>query len=216
MKILIIDDHPVLAAGLKATLQDALPGYEFLTCTNLRTAKSILFADDTPAVSLVLCDLLLGPDHGSELLTYMQAFSGPRIPILMLSGVTEQATVNSCRGLGAKGYVSKTDNADVLIEAVRAVLSGGEYFPSWDANCRSQFLDRALKLSEQRRVIMDLTIGAMTNKEIARVLNIAEGTVKNHLREIMSAVAARNRTDLGLQAARCGYTPRTIPSAMLP
>lgn len=216
MKILIIDDHPVLAAGLKATLQDALPGYEFLTCTNLRTAKSILLANDTPAVSLVLCDLLLGPDHGSELLTYMQAFSGPRIPILMLSGVTEQATVNSCRGLGAKGYVSKTDNADVLIEAVRAVLSGGEYFPSWDTNCRSQFLDRALKLSEQRRVIMDLTIGAMTNKEIARVLNIAEGTVKNHLREIMSTVAARNRTDLGLQAARCGYTPRTIPSAMLP
>jgi DNA-binding NarL/FixJ family response regulator len=215
MKILIIDDHPVLPAGLKATLQDAFPAYEYITCINLKDASSILFSGDAPAVSLVLCDLLLGPDHGSDLLTYMQAFSGPRIPIMMLSGVTEQATVNSCRGLGAKGYVSKTDNPDVLVEAVRTVLAGGEHFPSWDTNCRSQFLDRALKLSEQRRVIMDLTIGAMTNKEIARVLNIAEGTVKNHLREIMSTLAARNRTDLGLQAARCGYTPRTVPGAAL-
>lgn len=213
MTILIIDDHPMLAAGLKSTLQQEIPGYSYVACTNLTDAKRILFGKDARPVALVICDLGLGAESGAELLTYMQAFDGPRIPVLMLSGLVEQAAVNSCKGLGAKGYVSKTDNPDVLIDAIRTVLAGGEAFPSWDNKCTSHFLDRALKMTERQRAVMDLAISALSNKEIARELDIAEGTVKNYLREIYGFLNVKNRTDFGVQAAKCGYTPRTLPAA---
>lgn len=212
MKILIIDDHPMLAAGLKATLEHDIPGYDYLACTNLTDAKKILFAGTGTPVSLVICDLGLGAESGAELLTYMQAFSGPRIPVVMLSGLTEQAAVNSCKGLGAKAYVSKTDNPEVLTEAIKTVLAGGEVFPSWDNKCTSQFLDRALKMTERQRAVMDLAISALSNKEIARELAITEGTVKNYLREIYGFLNVKNRTDFSVQAAKSGYAPRTVSS----
>jgi DNA-binding NarL/FixJ family response regulator len=213
MKILIVDDHPMLAAGLKLTLQHAIPEYDYESCTHLTEAKNILSANDVPPVALVICDLGLGPENGAELLTYMQAFSGPRVPVVMLSGLVEQAAVNSCRGLGAKGYVSKTDDPDTLVKAVRAVLAGGEFFPSWDNKCKSQFLDRALMLTERQRAVMDLAMSALSNKEIARELDITEGTVKNYLRQIYGFLNVKNRTDFGLQAAKSGYTPRKFPEA---
>ena len=215
MKILIIDDHPMLAAGLQATLEHEIPGYDYLACTNLTDAKKILFGGSGTQVSLVICDLGLGAENGAELLTYMQAFPGPRIPVVMLSGLTEQAAVNSCKGLGAKGYVSKTDNPEVLTQAIRTILAGGESFPSWDNKCTSQFLDRALKMTERKREVMDLAISALTNKEIARELDITEGTVKNHLRQIFGVLNVKNRTDFSVQAAKCGYTPRTLPVSAL-
>lgn len=213
MTILIIDDHPMLAAGLKSMLEHHIPDHNYVTCTNLTAARAILFAKDGPSVALVICDLGLGAENGAELLTYMQAFSGPRIPVLMISGLVEQAAVNSCKGLGAKGYVSKTDNTDVLIEAIRTVLAGGEVFPSWDSNCTSHFLDRALKLTDRQRAVMDLAIAALSNKEIARELSITDGTVKNYLRQIYGFLNVKNRTDFGAQAAKCGYIPRTFPTA---
>lgn len=213
MKILIIDDHPMLAAGLMSTLRQEIPGFMYEACTNLTDAKRILFGKEAQPVSLVICDLGLAAENGAELLTYMQAFSRPRIPVVMLSGLVEQAAVNSCKGLGAKGYVSKTDNLDVLIEAIRTVLAGGEAFPSWDNNCTSVFLDRALKMTERQRAVMDLAISALTNKEIARELDITEGTVKNHLRQIFGVLNVKNRTDFGVQAAKSGYSPRTFSAA---
>ncbi|MBV0881618.1 response regulator transcription factor [Noviherbaspirillum sp. L7-7A] len=213
MKILITDDHPMLAAGLKGTLEHEIPGYDYLTCTNLTDAKKILFGGRGTQVLLVICDLRLGPESGAELLTYMQVLPGPRIPVVMLSGLMEQAAVNSCKGLGAKGYVSKTDNPEVLTQAIRTILAGGEFFPSWDNKCTSQFLDRALKMTERQRAVMDLAISALSNKEIARHLAITEGTVKNYLREIYGFLNVKNRTDFSVQAAKCGYTPRTVPAS---
>ncbi|MBK4737954.1 response regulator transcription factor [Noviherbaspirillum pedocola] len=209
MKILIIDDHPMLAAGLISMAREAFPSFHFHTCTTLGEAKEMIAAGGDTPVDLILCDVLLGPENGADLLTYMQSVPGRRIPIVMLSGVTAPATVNSVYQMGAKGFVSKTDNPAVLIEAVKTVLAGGEFFPTRDLNCRSQFLDRALKLTERQRAVLDLAIAGLQNKGIANSLGISEGTVKNYLRSIMSTLAVSTRTQLGVQAARCGYTPRT-------
>ena len=213
MKILIIDDHPMLAAGLKSTLQADIPEYQYVACTNLTDAKKMLFSTPESSIAMVICDLGLGTESGVELLTHMQAYAGPRIPVLMLSGLDEQSAVNSCKSLGAKGFVSKTDNPDVLVKAIRTVFAGSDFFPSWDSSSTTQFLDRAFKLTDRQREVMDLAMTALTNKEIARELGLSEGTVKNYLREIYGNLNVKNRTDLGVQAAKVGYAPRTLSAA---
>lgn len=128
MKILIIDDHPMLAAGLMSTLRQEIPGFMYEACTNLTDAKRILFGKEAQPVSLVICDLGLGAENGAELLTYMQAFSGPRIPVVMLSGLVEQAAVNSCKGLGAKGislYTSPTCRLRPTQKKLMCLCEGG-------------------------------------------------------------------------------------------
>ena len=124
MKILVVDDHPLIQEALTQLLPQLRDDIEVLNAVTADEATGIL--DDEPEVSLVLLDLALPGTRGLDLLSdLMQDYPG--VPVVVLSATHDRATVNAAFAAGARGFIAKTSDPRELLEAVRLVCEGGEY-----------------------------------------------------------------------------------------
>ena len=122
MRILIVDDHPLIVQALERSLPQLDPRLEVIGAVNRDEALIALARH--PECALVLLDLALPGARGLDLLAELRA-DHPRLPIVVLSATHDRATVGAALAAGARGYVSKTARSDALLDAVRTVLSGG-------------------------------------------------------------------------------------------
>lgn len=120
--------------------------------------------------------------------------------------------------LGAAGFIPKTSSSKVMLSALRLVMSGGVYLPpalidensvsTRDAPGADMSLD-ATPLTPRQREVLALLGQGKSNKEIARTLNLSEGTVKLHVTAILKALNVSNRTGAVVAASRLGLTSLT-------
>ena len=123
MKILIADDHELIRHGLRGLLRDHLSDVDIIEASN---AKEAVAAALKGGWDLALVDINMPGRSGLELIRDLRQMH-PTLPVLVVSAHTEEDFALRALKLGAAGYVSKQSAADVLVAAVKKVLSGGRY-----------------------------------------------------------------------------------------
>lgn len=219
MKILVIDDHPLIREALRHVLAQLDSGLDLLEAADCDTGME--FAERHPDLDLVLLDLSLpGSSDLSALELFRRRF--PAIPVVVVSARDEHDLVLGALDAGAMGFIPKTSSNSLMINALRLVLSGGVYVPPQALPgaepAHAGVPPRAarheegavavsaadLGLTERQADVLDLMLQGMPNKLICRELNLAEGTVKIHVTAILKALNVANRTQAVLAASRLG------------
>jgi two-component system, NarL family, nitrate/nitrite response regulator NarL len=203
MKLVIADDHPVVLEGLEALLRSA--GHEILgQCTDGSQVLQAL-AENPPEV-LVLDVQMPGPT-GIDILRHIKAKGLPTRVVLLSSSITNTQALEAVR-LGTDGLILKEAAARDLVECVKVVGAGGQWIgPAAARLALSAVADSpviapkaAASLTPREAEIVRAAARGRSNKEIARELQISEGTVKMHLHRIYEKLNVRNRTELSAVA----------------
>lgn len=206
-KILVVDDHALAREGLRAILARTRD-LEVVGEAATGEDAVALSADLTP--DLVLMDIRLGP--GMDGLTAAAAVRKLTRPpsVIMLTLHDAPEYVRAALSAGAAGYVLKDANADDLIGAVYQVLEGRAALP---LNLVNQALapaarwaddddERLSRLTPREREVLDHIADGLTNKAIARQLNISPGTVKAHVERVIAKLGVADRTQAAVLATR--------------
>jgi DNA-binding NarL/FixJ family response regulator len=218
MKILIVDEHPLMRAALANVLAGLSQRVGVLQADSLDGALAALEAHAN--TSLVLLDLSLADSEGANAIHRLRQ-SHRGIPVVVLSSVTDRATVTAAIRAGAMGFISKRSTPPVLLSALRLVLAGEVYIPP--EVLRMQASGRAaeaalgaaalteparrgevLGLTKRQLDVLALLVQGKPNKVICRELGLAEGTVKTHTAAIFRALRVSNRTEAGFAVSRLG------------
>ncbi|HEX2828448.1 MAG TPA: response regulator transcription factor [Burkholderiales bacterium] len=217
MKILIVDDHPLIREAMRSVLKqldDAIQVLEAGTCEEALTAAS-----REPDLALILLDLRLPGTSGLDGLQVLRE-RYPNVPVVVLSASEDRGEVMRALDLGAMGFIPKTQPSGVMIGALKVVLSGGVYLPA-DVMSQAEAAPAAqpqedegvydpktqgaeLGLTPRQAEVLSLLIQGKPNKLICRELNLAEGTVKIHVAAILKALGVMNRTQAVVAVSRMG------------
>jgi DNA-binding NarL/FixJ family response regulator len=206
MRILVVDDHPLMAEALGTAMRTLERATDVETAGNLSSA--IARATQT-SFDLCLLDLGLPDCSGLQALERMRE-GLPALPVVVVSGSDDTSHVLRALDLGAMGYIPKTSPRDVLLGAVRLVASGGIYVPVQALNApqaasavpSTQPAD--LGMSARQREVLDLLLKGLPNKLIARKLDISENTAKIHVSAVLRALGVASRTQALIAASRLG------------
>ncbi len=208
MKILVIDDHPLIHEALAHVLFELDPALELIQAHDSNDTHAALAR--APDTDLIVLDLALPGTDGFELLTDLRR-EWPGIPVVVLSATHDRATVEAALDRGAMGFVPKTANARVLIDALRLLLSGGIYVPTEciggnGAGIRQRPVlgPAQLGLTARQGDVLKLLVQGKPNKLICRDLKLSEGTVKVHVSAILRALNVHTRTQVVIELARRG------------
>lgn len=214
MKILVADDHELFREGLRHVLQQLDEGTSIIEASDY--PQTLKLAETESDIDIVLLDLSMPGMPWAEGLQLLRQKLPQETPVIVLSASDDRAHVLQAVNLGAAGFIPKTSSSRVMLSALKLVLSGGVYLPpalldqrAPDAleNTPKPVLDGAASfLTPRQREVLVLLGQGKSNKEIARVLNLAEGTVKLHVTAILKALNVNNRTRAVVAAAQMGLT----------
>ena len=204
MKILILDDHPIVRAGIRRLLA-AEPEIELREAANGREALSV-FREHQP--QLVILDLNLPGIGGLEVLARLKAID-PNVRVLVLSMHDDETHVTRALRAGAAGYVTKNAPPEELLEAIRLVARGGTYIEREIAEGLIFASIRAapdpLKdLSSRDIEILRQLATGRTLSQIADTVGIGYKTVANSCSRIKSKLGVTSTADLIRVAIRAG------------
>ena len=202
MDILLVDEHPVSASGLKELIASKFPELQVQTCTGLEEAKVIL--RQTSLCRLVLLDLNMKCCGAVDHIASMKVLPSLQ-SLCVLSASKEINKIESCLLAGASGYISKNYSPDLVLAAIKSVLEGGVFVPkeafSALITCVRQFKKEEPSssfrdLTARQKEVAGLICKGMSNKEIANKLGISEGTTKLHVSNIFSMMSVSKRSEL--------------------
>jgi DNA-binding NarL/FixJ family response regulator len=216
MKILIADDHELFRDGLRHVLTQLDGTVSIVEASDYFQAISLTESESD--IGIVLLDLGMPGMPWSEGLQTLRRILPRDVPVIVLSASDDRRHVLQAVNLGAAGFIPKTSSSRVMLSALKLVLSGGVYLPpalldqNGDngypiaTNTSSNQENTAAFLTPRQREVLALLGQGKSNKEIARVLQLAEGTVKLHVTAILKALNVNNRTRAVVAAAQMGLT----------
>lgn len=201
IRVLIVDDHPVVRDGVAALLR-AEPDFEV---SGMADSAEAMFADIARArPDVVLLDLALPGMGGVESIARL-ARVAPEVPVVVFSAHDDEEAIVAAVRAGARGYVVKGAPGVEIVRAVREVRNGGSYFHGNAAAAVAAEVRRpraADGLTPREREVVRLVGDGLSNKQIAGRLGITERTAKFHVRQIMSKLGAENRAQAVALATR--------------
>jgi DNA-binding NarL/FixJ family response regulator len=212
VKLLIVDDHGLVREGLKAILAQSDLDAQCIEAWDEASIWQQLLQHTN--LDMVLLDIQLPGLSGLELLKRI-AKERPQLPIIMLSADHDSNTVSQALQFGATGFLPKSSLNQVLISAIRLVLAGGIYIPP-EALLKSASNSATLHASNQHATleslaltgrqadVLRLLIRGMSNKLISREIDLAEATVKIHIRGILRSLNVTSRTEALVKLANMG------------
>lgn len=198
MKIMIVDDDPLVQESLKIILEKDGDIEVVSLCVSGREAVSA-FAEVKP--DLVLSDIRMEDMDGlaatSEILKI-----DPQAKVILLTTFLDDEYINQALKVGAKGYILKQDCAS-LSDAVRAVYGGQTVFGGKIVERLPDLLNRSesfrwedYDITPKEQEIVELVAEGLSNKEIAQKMFLGEGTVRNMISSVLSKLDLRDRTQL--------------------
>lgn len=215
MKVLLIDDHPLILCALQSVIQ----GLGDNVCVD--AADSGQAARDTlrrhPQYDLVLLDLHLGDADGFDLLAELRTLY-PALPVVVISASDRTSDVIRAIDMGAMGFVPKRATNETLFDALQQVMSGGVYVPPMSMGTHShahlsttpairqvqrEAVDSGfqtmpsltqLGLTPRQADVLGLLLKGQPNKLIARELGLSVETVKDHVAAVLRALGVSSRT----------------------
>jgi DNA-binding NarL/FixJ family response regulator len=217
MKVLVVDDHVLIREALRGVLKKLNGRATVLEAPD--SSEAMRQIAENPDLALILLDLNLPDRNGLEVLADLRS-RYPAIAIVVLSGFKDRANIVRALDLGAMGFIPKTAQRDVMVNALRLVLSGGIYIPP-EILARAEAASLAVQerpaspgqlgLSERQVEVLALMMQGRSNKAICRALDLAEPTVKNHVTAILKALNATNRTEAVIAASALGWDLPRVP-----
>ncbi len=206
-QFVIADDHALFRAGLRLLLVDGCGPGEVREGASVAELRELL--DANSQVDLVVVDLSMpGMAGGATIRELRLAFPGLRF--VVMSASEERRSVLDALAAGAFGYIPKSLEPPAMIAAFQQILNGGIYAPTLlltepaaDPDPAPSAIDPQIiaSLTPRQCDVLRLLGKGQANKEIARALDISEGTVKIHLAAIFRLLDVRNRTEAVLKAS---------------
>lgn len=209
-RVIVVDDQALVREGIRALLQVA--GIDVVA--EAEDGRVALAAIAEHPVDVVLMDLRMPRRDGIWALEQLRA-QDSQVPVLVLTTFDDDELVLQALRAGARGYLLKDVTVEQLARAVRILEGGGTLIsPSvTDALLRAirsgpaPAEDRAVPiqaLTDREIDVLRLLAEGYSNREVAELLHLAEGTVKNHISMILQKLGARDRTNAVLRALREG------------
>ncbi len=227
MKVLLVDDHPLILAALERVIHGLGEDTTVVGVETAEAARQALREDD--GFDLVLLDLSLGEVDGFEVLAELRA-TWPAVPVVVVSASERTSDVIRAIDLGAMGFVPKRSANDALVEALRLVMSGGLYVPpsmlgieraprdldvdtvpavmrpvaeyAQAAPHQKAVTLESIGLTPRQTEVMALLLQGLPNKLIARQLNVSVETVKDHVAAVLRALNVNTRTQAVLAVSQ--------------
>ncbi len=197
--VLIVDDHPVVRAGLVSLLHKESTLKVMGSAHSAEEALSLL---DSFTIHVLLLDLRMPKISGIDLLHLLKKRTDAPA-VVVLSSYEYPEEIYLAVKAGAGGYLSKDATRAEIVAAITAVSSGGKYFPPRIAACIAERESRST-LSAREIEILEMVAKGLTNKEIGRVLQISHFTVRNHINHISAKLDAGGRTEAATIALNQG------------
>ena len=207
LNVLVVEDHTLVREGLLAALTSVAEGARIIGASDASAATAVLEQTD---IDLMLLDLMLPGTKGQTFLPLVRR-RFPTVPVLILSALDDVDTVARAMKGGAAGFVSKASSGTELIEAIHAVLAGDIYLPAalcaaMNRSDSSQIAGKPLAqrfgLTPAQARVLDVLSEGNSNRQIAELLGLTEGTVNIHVSAILRALGAGNRSEAALIASR--------------
>lgn len=226
MKVLLIDDHPLILSALQSVIEGLGNDTTVVGADSARAARATLQAD--PDFDLVLLDLNLGDADGFDVLIEFRA-SYPGVPVVVVSASERASDVIRAIDAGAMGFVPKRASNETLFEALHMVMSGGIYVPPMSMGSEpapkpegdtvpsvlrvvrdgddSGFHTHTLPLAElgltpRQTEVLALLLKGQPNKLIARELGLSVETVKDHVAAVLRSLGVSSRTQAVLAVSQ--------------
>jgi DNA-binding NarL/FixJ family response regulator len=199
IRILCIDDHPIVRDGL-ASIIALQPDMEMAGGAESGAKGLSMFRSMNPDITLV--DLRL-PDMSGHELTRQILAHAPEARIIVLTSFEGDADIERALAAGARGYVVKGSAREELLGAIRAVHAGRKHIHGPVAEKLAEHLGSE-KLSERELQVLEEVAAGKRNKEIGAELSIAEDTVKMHVKNILEKLQVNDRTEAVTVAVRRG------------
>lgn len=204
-RILLVDDHEVVRVGLKALL-DKHPDFEVVA--EAGTAREAVEKTNSYKPDVVVMDIRLKGGSGIEACQEI-AESSPDTQVIMLTSYAEDEMLFSAIRAGAAGYVLKQIGGDDLVRAIEAVGRGEalldpavtqRVFQEVRKAAREEEASAFAELTQQEMHVLQLVSEGRTNRQIAEMLFLGEGTVRNYVSSILSKLNVRNRAEAAAYA----------------
>ena len=194
-KILLIDDHALFRNGLSLIIQRAFVGAIVSEAASLESVLNI----DTARPDLVLLDVRLQGLNGIESIALLHR-RWPEIPIVMLSSDASSTTIRQAYERGAIGFVSKADNSDAIVSAIKFALTPSKNFSIIEAIPHVE----PSNLTPRQCEVLNFLSQGMSNKLIGRKLNVSENTIRGHVQALLAILNATSRSEAVFMARRLG------------
>ena len=202
IRLLLVDDHAIVRLGLRALLA-AFPDLEIVAEAEDAASALTEWRKHKPDVTLM--DVRLPGESGVAALALIRA-EFPAARVLMLTTYDQEEDIYRAAKAGAAGYLLKDVKPADLAEAIRAVRAGGDWFPPAIAR-KLQERSVTPTLSPRELEVLALVAKGLSNREIARILEISEHTIKIHVRHLLEKIGASDRTEAVAEALRRGLVP---------
>jgi len=206
MEVLLIDDHPMLNAGIVSILEQT--GI-FKVCAQAQSLKeAIMFIEKSKTLpSLIILDMLLGDDNGLDFFPMLENYcynkksEGKPIkkpPVLVCSALGDPFKIQTALNSGAAGFLSKTGGKEELLKAIDTIL-GGKVYVSGEVNIKLKNSSSVYaKFSKREKDVIDLLKMNKSNKQIADTLHINIRTVENYISKIYFKTGYSSREEIQL------------------
>jgi DNA-binding NarL/FixJ family response regulator len=212
MEILIADDHPLVRSAIQNVIQKLDDDIQIFEATNF--IETMLMVEDNPSLNLLLLDLDMPGMDWFEALSLLRT-NYTKLPIIILSASQNPSDVSHALSLNVQGYIPKTLEPNVMVQALRIVLAGGQYVPPYLMNTNThqpvEISDKRTEtpnknsefvLTKRQKDVLRLIMDGKSNKETARILNLSDSTVKVHVAAILRTLNVHSRTQAVLVAER--------------
>ena len=218
MKVLLIDDHPLILSALQTVIEGLGEDVEVIGADSAAAARQTLKKHED--FDLVLLDLQLGDASGFDVLDEFRA-AYPALPVVVISASDRTSDVIRSIDQGAMGFVPKRTSTEVLAQALKLVMSGGIYVPpmtlgneapatpavtsqgsklqqiqeqAMASNFQTATGLEGLALTPRQTDVLALLLQGKPNKIIARELGVSVETIKDHVAAVLKALGVSSRT----------------------
>jgi DNA-binding NarL/FixJ family response regulator len=190
VRILIVDDHPVVQAGL-ASMLTTHKGIEVVGSASSGEEAVAMVQQEMPDV--ILLDLRMPGMSGIDTLRALKEIKATARAIILTSFETDENIYRAIQA-GAQGYLLKDTSQNQMLEAIATVHAGKRYIPRQIA---ARLAERMLRsdLTSRELEILEMLAKGLTNKQIGHALEISENTVRNHVNSIMEKLEVSDRTE---------------------